>query len=198
MEQVNEAGRDWLLQCAINQAEAVRLWQDDPATPLAMATGSHFDAVVVSNRLGLETLDLISKHALPFTPALLDVRAHKVALLLPPRSERVFTTLLQNVQDPIDNLHYLAEDGFLVVPGPRPEDSSRYQWVAPPVGRPDASKLRAAAVGLAVCQAAERLDQRAIPHGSVYQSARIYPVRAVPHRATTPQTADIAWPEASQ
>lgn len=197
MEQVKAAGRDWLLQCAINQATAVRVWQDDPAAPLTMATGRSFDAAVVSDRLGLEAIDLIRRHALPFTPATLDVRARKIALLLPPRSGRVFTTLLRNLRAPID-VHYLSDGGHLVIPGPRPEPDSRHQWLAPPKGSPTGSKLRTAAVALAVCQAAEDLDERSTPHSTPHRPARILTHSAVPHRATTPSVTDHEWPEAAQ
>ncbi|MBC3843594.1 hypothetical protein GXW82_35470 [Streptacidiphilus sp. 4-A2] len=198
MEQVKTAGRDWLLQCAINQATAVQLWQDDPAAPLTMATGRSFDAVVLSDRLGLETIDLISKHTLPFTPAMLDVRARKIALLLPPRSRRVFTTMLRNLRAPIENVHYLSEGGYLVIPGPRPEADSRHQWVTPPVCSPAESKLRTAAVALAVCQAAQNLDERSTPHSTLYRPTRILTRSAAPRRPATPCVTDHEWPEAAK
>jgi len=71
------------------------------------------------------------------------------------------------------------------LPGPRPRADSRHQWLIPPTGRPDVSKLRAAAVGPA-------------SHSSIYEPALIYPVSAVPHQDATPRTADFEWPEVSR
>jgi len=198
MEQVEAAGRDWLIECAINRVQALDLWRDDPSAPMTMATGRHFDAVVVSDRLGLETLDLISMHALPSTPAMVDTRARKVALLMPPHAQRVFTTLLYNVDALIDNVHYLANGGFLVVPGPQPQADSRHQWLVPPIGTPSSSKLRAAAVGLAMCQAAQHLGQGTTPHSADSEPAHIHPDGAVPGTVTAPPAAVFEWPEVTQ
>ena len=199
MEQVRAAGRDWLIECAINRVEALNLWLEDPASPVTMATGRHFDAVVVHDRLGLETLDLISKHGLPATPAMIDIRARKIALLMPSHAQRVFATLLDNMDALIETVHYLAEDGFLVIPGPKPREDSRHQWLVPPNGRPDSSKLRAAAVGLAMCNAAQHLNQQRIPHSSAAKPpATIYPVGKVVRQQPTPVTSDHEWPEVTQ
>ena len=150
-------GREWLTRCAIDPGEARATWQRDPAAPLTMATGHYFDAIIVPDRLGLETCDLIRQHRLPLGPAMLDTHARKVGFIAPPRGRLAFSTVTRAVEVSMRQLHYLSEGDFVVVPGPSPLPNSRYQWLYAPTQRADPSRLRSATLAVILCTAARNL-----------------------------------------
>ena len=199
METMEERGREWLIQCAPDSAEARAQWQADPSTALVMATGHYFDAMVVSEQLGLEACDLIRRHQLTVGPVLIDTHAHKVGFIAPPRSWTAFANTVDAAETLLSGLRYLSNGDFMVVPGPAPLPNSRHQWLYSPTDRPDPSKVRTATLAVLLCTASQtlaRMQSRDV-YSRIPTAPFSIPFAHTPARVTEPHATTADNPEVS-
>ncbi len=161
----------WLSAVADDPEVCRARWADDPRHPYMLPTGLLFDVVVIGERVGMETFDQLQRREMPLGPALTDRRSRQVGFFLPSRSrERFARFLAREAENPPPEYRYLDKGSFVVVPGPMPMASDRYQWLRAPARRPEASPLRTAALAVMLVAAAA-LIERADRYGEKYPDA---------------------------
>ncbi|RLL68889.1 hypothetical protein D7M15_20960 [Streptomyces sp. Z26] len=165
MQRMTRRGIDWLAAAADEPMKCKAVWADDPRRPCVLPTGKHFDAVVLDERVGLETFDQLDRRRLPLGPVMVDHASRQVGFLLPAKSEQRFARLLPEGADDGSPAHkYLGVGGHIVVPGPIALSGDRYEWLRAPVRHSDWSPARIAALA-AMFVAAHSLLVRADQYG---------------------------------
>ncbi|MFJ8200720.1 hypothetical protein [Streptomyces sp. NPDC096152] len=139
-------GVEWLAAAALDPRACKRAWDQGDGIALLEA-GRFWDVLSVPDRLGLLTLDLLWRFALPAPgPTLVDTAAHRVGFLLPP--------------DPADRwigsgVRHATRGSWVAMPPPyRPARS--LEWLIPPDG--SGSLHQPLALEMALRQASETLS----------------------------------------
>ncbi|WP_436788588.1 hypothetical protein [Yinghuangia sp. YIM S10712] len=128
----------WLAKAADDPAEYRTLWLAEPAAPQLLATGRTFDAVVVTDELGVRTLEAYHRIAAPALPAVIDHRSRKVAFLIASCGREFFASTVAALHGEV-SYRYLSLGDYLLVPGPLAEVGAPHQWLCPPRPGPDLS-----------------------------------------------------------
>ncbi|MGW4032399.1 bifunctional DNA primase/polymerase [Streptomyces sp. NPDC004838] len=162
-------GIEWLSAAADDPAACRARWKGDPRAPHTFSTGRYFDVVAVDQRTGLEVFDQLRRREMPLGPAMVDMGARQVGFFLSPgsreRFERVLGREAENGSVPV--FKYLDAGSCVVAPGPLPLAGDRYQWLAAPAHRPEASPLRVVALAVMLV-AANNLIERINRYGEQY------------------------------
>ncbi len=160
-------GVQWLSATAKDPELCRAQWADDPRQPYTLPTGRLFDAVVTSQRIGMETFDQLERRGMPVGPVMVDYAAKQMGFFLSTRSRERFARAVARETDTPPEYKYLEQGSYVVVPGPMPLSSDRYQWLVAPTRRPEASPLRTIAVAVMLVAAADLLA-RADRYGEQY------------------------------
>jgi hypothetical protein len=148
--------------------------------PYMLSAGRLFDVVTIDQRTGLETYDQLVRRELPLGPVMVDHKARRVGFFLNSRCQEAFAHFLAQETDSPPAFRYLSLDSVVVVPGPMPLPSDRYQWLRAPLRRPEANPLRPVALATMLVAAAELLA-RVDRYGEQYPSP-VTASAAVPER----------------
>ncbi|MFC8709747.1 bifunctional DNA primase/polymerase [Streptomyces sp. NPDC057197] len=167
-------GIEWLSAAAADPELCRAHWADDPRQPYALPSGRLFDVVVIDQRIGLETFDHLERWRMPVGPAVIDHASKRTGFFLPPRSRDRFARTLTRETGATPAYRYLEHGSYVVVPGPLPLSGDRYQWLAAPRHRPEASPLRTVALAVMLVAAADTVA-RADRYGERYPSTGTAP-----------------------
>lgn len=126
IRQESANGGAWLL-AAIASAGAAA----NPRQPRLWAAGHVFDAVIVTDRIGIEAVDWYRRLGCEVPPAVIDHRSRRVAFLIAPVGAAFFAGALTVLRAELPH-RYLSDGGYLLVPGPGVEIGDRYQWLNAP------------------------------------------------------------------
>lgn len=184
MQRMTRRGMQWLSAAAEDPEMCRARWADDPRRPYTLPTGRLFDVVVIRQQLGMETFDQLERRAMPIGPVMVDWSSQQMGFFLPTRSRERFARALERETDEAPEYRYLAEESFVVVPGPMPLSGDRYQWLRAPVRRPEATPLRTVALAVMRVGAATLLA-RAERYGEQYANRSVAEVfelgKVAPH-----------------
>ncbi|MFF3819420.1 bifunctional DNA primase/polymerase [Streptomyces bluensis] len=164
-------GIQWLSAVAEDPELCRARWADDPRQPYTLPTGRLFDVVVTNQRIGMETFDQLERRGMPVGPVMIDYGAKRMGFFLATRSRERFTRALARETDAPPEYRYRERGSFVVVPGPIPLSGDRYQWLAAPLRRPEASPLRTIALAVMLVGAADVIA-RADRYGERYPNAQ--------------------------
>ncbi|GAA4983342.1 hypothetical protein GCM10023205_61410 [Yinghuangia aomiensis] len=153
----------WLTAAADDPAEVRAHWRDEPSEPRLLSTGRTFDAVVVSDDLGVRTLEGYRAFAAPPLPTVIDHRTRKVAFLIAPHGLDFWAATIGYLRGE-PSYRYLGEGDFVLVPGAAPEVGARLQWLCPPTARPELNAGAIVMLAGHLVAASRRLAREAMQH----------------------------------
>ncbi|MFE3016694.1 bifunctional DNA primase/polymerase [Streptomyces sp. NPDC059256] len=169
---MTKRGMDWLSAAADDPDKCRARWEDDLRSPQTFSTGRHFDVVVIDQRIGVETFDQLQRWVMPTGAVIVDTRAKQVGFFLASGSRDRFERALarEAADGTMPAYKYLELGSCVVVPGPMPLASDRYQWLNPPGRLAEAFPLRVIALAVLLVASA-RLVERVDRYGERYPTA---------------------------